>query len=71
MTTMIKGQASKQPKRFTTSFIYSTKKTNQSLKLSVILDDYAGIKDRALLAPTGALIVIVCYYWSGANFFRF
>ena len=25
----------------------------------------------ALLAPTGALIVIVCYYWSGGNFFRF
>jgi len=27
---------------------------------------------RILLAPTGALIVIVCYYWSVAgNFFRF
>ena len=24
-----------------------------------------------LLAPTGALIVIVCYYWSAGNFFRF
>ena len=23
------------------------------------------------LAPTGALIVIVCYYWSAGNFFRF
>ena len=24
-----------------------------------------------LLAPTGALMVIVCYYWSAGNFFRF
>ena len=48
MTTMIKGQASKQPKGFATCFIFS-KKTNQSLQLSAILDDYAGIKDRALL----------------------
>ena len=44
MTTMIKGQASKQPKGFATSFIFSTTtKTNQSLQLSVILDDYANI----------------------------
>ena len=30
-----------------------------------------GSQDIALLAPTGALIVIVCYYWSAGNFFRF
>ena len=32
---------------------------------------YLYMFDLYLLAPTGALIVIVCYYWSGGNFFRF
>ena len=26
---------------------------------------------KILLAPTGALIVMMCQYWSGTNFFRF
>ena len=32
---------------------------------------YISFEILRLLAPTGALIVIVCYYWSGGNFFRF